>query len=306
MASSGKRRGKTRRYLGQGGVGAGVGTTVTIIVSSDGKAEVSGRLADLSDWGVGVETETPLAVDKLVTVACRFLAGDSAKKEKRLARVVHTRCAGEQLYRSGLAFEGASNGNGNEKRETVPDVAMLDHYEILQVSPHADTDTIQRVYRLLAQRYHPDNTDTGNEEMFRGVLQAYRVLSDPEKRAAYDVEYRASRALRWRVFDEANAVSAADGEQQIRSGILSLLYTHRLQQPARAGVPMRELESLLACPREHLEFSLWYLKAKGLIQAEDNARFSITAEGVDEFRFRRPVPPDLRKALPPGREEASG
>ena len=184
--------------------------------------------------------------------------------------------------------------------ETVPDVSMLDHYEILQVSPHADTDTIQRVYRLLAQRYHPDNTDTGNEEMFRGVLQAYRVLSDPEKRAVYDVEYRASRALRWRVFDEANAVLAADAEQRTRSGILSLLYTHRLQQPARAGVPMRELESLLACPREHLEFSMWYLKAKGLIQAEDNARFSITAEGVDEFRFRRPVPPDYAKGSTPG------
>ena len=101
--------------MGQAGIGAGVGATVTIIVSSDGKKEVSGRLTDLSDWGVGVETKTPLAVDKLVTVAGHLLSGGHARKEKKLARVVHTRCAGEQLYRSGLAFEGSQNGNGAAK-----------------------------------------------------------------------------------------------------------------------------------------------------------------------------------------------
>ena len=42
--------------------------------------------------------------------------------------------------------------------ETQP----LDHYELLQVSPTAEIDTIHRVYRLLAQRFHPDNRETGN------------------------------------------------------------------------------------------------------------------------------------------------
>ena len=303
MGSSGKRRGKTRRHVGH--VGAGVGATVTIIVSSDGKAEVSGKLADLSDWGVGVETETPLAVDKLVTVACRFLAGDSAKKEKRLARVVHTRCAGEQLYRSGLAFEGASNGNGNEKRETVPDVSMLDHYEILQVSPHADTDTIQRVYRLLAQRYHPDNTDTGNEEMFRGCCRPIASSAIPKSGRRTTLSTAPAgrcgggSSMRPTPFRQPTRNSGPAAESCRSSTRIDC------SNPLEPASPLRELESLLACPREHLDFSLWYLKAKGLIQSEDNARFSITAEGVDEFRFRRPAPPDLRKALPPGQEEAS-
>ena len=99
-------------------------------------------------------------------------------------------------------------------------------------------------------------------------------------------------------------MSAADAEQRTRSGILSILYTQRLQQPDQASVSIRELESLLACPREHLEFSLWYLRSKRLLQPENNGRFSITAEGVDQIHFSRPAPPDLRKALPPAVEDA--
>ena len=302
MKPSAKRRGKSRRHVADGGVGG----AVTIIVSSDGKKEVLARLADLSDWGVGVETEAPLAVDKLVTVSGRLQPRFKGKNVKKLARVVHTRCAGEQLYRSGLAFEGEPDKSaGAERDEVSPDLALLDHYETLQVSPNADIDTIQRVYRLLAQRYHPDNAETGNEEAFRAVLQAYRVLTDPEKRAAYDVDYRASRALRWGIFAQTGAVSAADAEHRTRRGILSILYAQRLEQPLRGGVSIRELEALLACPREHLEFSLWYLKAKGLVQPEDSARFSITADGVDVMQQSLPVTPDMQKALPAGPAEVA-
>jgi len=44
------------------------------------------------------------------------------------------------------------------------------------------------------------------------------------------------------------------------------------------------LESLLGCPREHLDFSLWYLKSKSLVSATDSGRYEITAEGVDNFQ----------------------
>jgi DnaJ-class molecular chaperone len=59
----------------------------------------------------------------------------------------------------------------------------VDYYELLQVSASAEPETINRVYRLLAQRYHPDNRETGDEGRFREITEAYRVLSDPEKRA---------------------------------------------------------------------------------------------------------------------------
>jgi len=50
----------------------------------------------------------------------------------------------------------------------------------LQISPSAEPETVHRVYRLLAQRFHPDNKDSGNATRFRLVSEAYRVLSDPE------------------------------------------------------------------------------------------------------------------------------
>jgi len=43
---------------------------------------------------------------------------------------------------------------------------MTDYYEFLQISPNAERDTITRVYRYLATRFHPDNPETGNVEKF--------------------------------------------------------------------------------------------------------------------------------------------
>lgn len=43
---------------------------------------------------------------------------------------------------------------------------MPDYYEFLQISPSAEADTIHRVYRFLAARFHPDNQDNGDAEKF--------------------------------------------------------------------------------------------------------------------------------------------
>jgi curved DNA-binding protein len=163
----------------------------------------------------------------------------------------------------------------------VTDTFFTDYYEVLQVSPNADQETIQRVFRLLAQRFHPDNQDSGDADAFNEVLTAYRVLSDPEQRAAFDVEHRAARRLTWRIFDQSHASHGVEAEKRKRQGILSLLYNKRLNQPEQPGVSMREMEDLLGCPREHLEFSLWYLKENQLITRGDNGRHIITVKGVD-------------------------
>ena len=52
--------------------------------------------------------------------------------------------------------------------------ASANYYEILQVSPSADQETIERVYRLLAKRYHPDNLSTGDTNKFDILTKAYR------------------------------------------------------------------------------------------------------------------------------------
>ncbi|WP_158847840.1 DnaJ C-terminal domain-containing protein [Saccharothrix deserti] len=66
-------------------------------------------------------------------------------------------------------------------------MAGRDFYEALGVSRDAGQDEIQRAYRKLARRYHPDmNSDPGAEARFREISEAYQVLSDPELRRRYD------------------------------------------------------------------------------------------------------------------------
>jgi molecular chaperone DnaJ len=67
-------------------------------------------------------------------------------------------------------------------------VAAKDYYQVLGVSQDTDQDAIKKAYRKLARKYHPDaNPDNPSaEERFKEISEAYRVVSDPEKRKQYD------------------------------------------------------------------------------------------------------------------------
>lgn len=66
-------------------------------------------------------------------------------------------------------------------------VKYKDYYEILGVDRGADQDEIQKAFRKLARKYHPDvNQDAGDGEKFKEISEAYEVLRDPEKRKRYD------------------------------------------------------------------------------------------------------------------------
>jgi curved DNA-binding protein len=62
-----------------------------------------------------------------------------------------------------------------------------DYYRTLEVERSASADEIKKAYRRLARKYHPDvSSEKDAEERFKAVNEAHEVLSDPEKRAAYD------------------------------------------------------------------------------------------------------------------------
>lgn len=157
-----------------------------------------------------------------------------------------------------------------------------DYYEQLQVSPSAEPETIHRVYRLLAQRFHPDNPETGNEGRFRLLHAAYLVLSDPAERAKYDVRYHQQRQTRWRPQStDGHAGNDFEIEQLVRLTVLEVLYRDRREQPNSSGVFVLDLEQLTGHPRELLDFTTWYLLQRKLVVRGDNSRLMISADGVD-------------------------
>jgi hypothetical protein len=242
------------------------------------------RLCDVSAAGCGIVAPMALDPGSVVSIAGPF-STDGKQHEIRLrARVTWTFANPGGGFRSGLVFEedfnGAKAAPDAEAPEAVPE--DVDLYEVLQINPKADVDTIHRVFRLLAQRFHPDNHESGDPEMFRKIYDAYKVLSDPAHRASYDAQLHSVQSKRWKIFEKPQAAAGVHAERRKRQGILALLYVKRMQSPDQPGISLPELEDLLGVPREHLEFSLWYLRENGLMTRTDNGKTVITAKGVDE------------------------
>ena len=165
---------------------------------------------------------------------------------------------------------------------TTTDEKAQDYYEVLQVSDSAELETIHRVYRLLAQRFHPDNSETGNPARFRLISEAYTVLSNPEERARYDILHQQNKQDRWRLVSTGgDADNDFEMEQRVRLTVLEVLYTKRRMEPREPAVYTLDLEGMIGRPREHLEFTVWFLGQKKFVTRDDNSRLVITADGVE-------------------------
>jgi curved DNA-binding protein CbpA len=176
--------------------------------------------------------------------------------------------------------------------------SFVDYYEILQLSPRADQETIGRVYRLLAKRYHPDNKKTGDAGKFDELTRAYRALSDPVMRAGYDAKYDEENARQWSVFSQDSPSGRAGEDQRIYQTVLSILYNARRRDGDKPGVGVFQLEKLLDVPEKYLEFHIWYLKEKGWIQRVENGGWAITVSGVDTI-IENELPLKKDRLLPP-------
>ena len=186
------------------------------------------------------------------------------------------------------------------------DDRLPDYYEALQISVNAEPDTVHRVFRLLAQRFHPDNQETGDTVQFKAISEAYAVLSDPEQRARYDLHHQEIRHERLRLVDAGNQVQGSfQVEQLVRLTVLEALYAQRKLEPNNPGIFDLDLESITGQSREHLSFTFWYLVAKKLIMRGDQSRLIITADGVDYLEQNFEASAQLKR-LGAGRGENVG
>jgi curved DNA-binding protein CbpA len=164
----------------------------------------------------------------------------------------------------------------------MEETEFTDYYETLEISPNANADTIERIFRYLAQRYHPDHPITANPLKFSDIVKAYEILRHPEQRAQYDLNHKRHLEYGSKLVEEASDKKSLELDVVIQKKLLSLLYMKRRRNMQNPGIGNLELERLSDCPHEHIEFHLWYLKEKGWIGRMENGLLTITVSGVDE------------------------
>jgi len=172
-----------------------------------------------------------------------------------------------------------------------------DYYEFLQISPNAEAETIHRVYRFLATRFHPDNPETGDVEKTFLLKQAHEALSNPALRAKYDAARNKEQPQPVPLCSTIDFMDDMKGELNRRLAVLALLYIHRRTNPYSPEVSLLEVEKRMGFPRDYLEFASWYLRNKGYITRADNSDFTLTVEGVDFVESQRVNIPILNKLL---------
>ncbi len=124
---------------------------------------------------------------------------------------------------------------------------------------------------------------------------------DPEKRLDYDTKHQLRQGQPMPVFEMKEFVEGVEGEVNRRLGILYLLYQRRRLNSDDRGVSLLEFENLMAFPREHLTFALWFLKDKQYIHMGDHSDYVIASAGVEFLESHIPSSPILRKLLEPPR-----
>ena len=232
-----------------------------------GSADV--RAVDISEHGMRVECDHEIPVNSVIFLQSSELPG-------RNALVRHCTAFGDK-FRLGLQF--GENDGPSFQRSTVDD--DVDYYEVLQINRKADVDTVHRVYRLMAMRFHPDNPETGDVENFLLLKRAYDVLSDADRRAEYDAKCDGDRAGPLPVFELRDFVDGVQGEVNRRLGVLCLLYNRRRTDPDHPGISLLDLENRMGFPREYLSFTMWYLRSKSFVTLADNSDYALTSEGAD-------------------------
>lgn len=102
----------------------------------------------------------------------------------------------------------------------------MDYYRILNIGRNASQEDIKKAYRRLSRKYHPDNAGEQAREQFDRVQEAYGVLGDEKKRAAYDERMRADESGDRAGGKAAHSKNAGQADsQEAYYGDLAAFYT---------------------------------------------------------------------------------
>jgi curved DNA-binding protein CbpA len=165
-----------------------------------------------------------------------------------------------------------------------------DHYAFLGVDPRADLEVIKAAHAKLAEKFHPDNRETGDEEKLNGVNLALEILSDPSLRAEFDKIKGISKDEGDLKFSGVGFFTALGREAALRATVLCILYDRRRLKPFTPGLSIRITESMLEVSSEELYFALWYLKQRGFVFSDDKSNLQITVDGMDYLENNKPLP----------------
>ena len=153
-----------------------------------------------------------------------------------------------------------------------------DHYDILQVSRNASQDIIEKMFRFLATKHHPDAG--GDKQQFNKMIEAFEVLRDVDARRMYDLELKSETQEISRLMENSKQ---AGPDAAIRHELLCLFYARRREQGVSAALGDVAIERALKLSKDVLEFHLWYFKEKGWIARCEGGGYAITVEGVDQI-----------------------
>lgn len=221
----------------------------------------AGKMTDCSPTGAAVDSPQSLSVLSNVILRApgiRLVA---------LAQIRYCAWRGTQ-YRLGIQFV--------ERAAMEPDRgAEPDYHELLRAGMDGDLDHsgLDRLYRSLAARYHPDKGDSGNSETFLRIAQAYQILSASQVQVESGLT-KPAQGFAWQ--------ERLRNLKDKKAAILGLLCDRRISDYRNATVSESELESLTGLTSNEVGFILWYLREKGAVtligHSSDHA---ISAAGID-------------------------
>jgi hypothetical protein len=220
-----------------------------------------GQMVDCSREGAGIASPQPLPVSTKLILRAPVIGA--------LVFSVVRSCSWRRTqYHVGVEFI--------EKASFQPSGSLpeADYHELIRAGVAGDSARVEQLYRNFAFRYHPDNRDTGNSEVFLRLREMYQLLSSSGR---FKPEAEIAKP-----FQEFSWREGLRGLKDNYVSVLGVLCRKRMDDFRNATVSQSELESLTRLTTDELGFILWYLREKGAVTlSEGSSDYAISATGVE-------------------------